>query len=72
MSELSTVSEDRIVRAKDIGDVTGLSEDTVRRLELVGQFPARLRLSPGTTGYRLSEVMEWMKSRRQVILSNKS
>ncbi len=65
MAEQTSAFNDRIVRPKDLKLVTGLSKSTIRRLELAGEFPVKLRISPGATGYLLSEILEWIESRRQ-------
>lgn len=54
---------DRIVRIKEVLVLTGLSRTTLWRLEKKGQFPARLPLSPGSVGWRMHEVEEWVNNR---------
>jgi prophage regulatory protein len=55
------VEADRIVRCGEVGWLTGLGRTTIWRREREGKFPARVRLSAGAVGYRLSEVMAWLE-----------
>ena len=70
MVEIHTASEDgargpdRFVRKPECRQITGLSDTTCWRLERVGQFPKRQRISPNTVAWRLSELLAWMKSRQ--------
>jgi predicted DNA-binding transcriptional regulator AlpA len=54
---------DRIVREPEATTITGLSR--VRRYELAkdGLFPRKFKLSERASGYKLSELMEWLESR---------
>ena len=56
---------DIILRKPDIEHVTGLTERQVRRLEEMGQFPRRVKLSLGgrAIGWRASEVQTWIETR---------
>ncbi|MDA3969740.1 MAG: AlpA family transcriptional regulator [Desulfobulbaceae bacterium] len=54
---------ERIVRAKELHELTGLSRTTIWRMERKGEFPSRVPLSGNSVGWRYSEVMEWMKLR---------
>lgn len=53
----------KIVRTPEVIRLTGLSRVTLWRLERVGQFPRRLRLSPNSVGWREDEVFNWIESR---------
>lgn len=55
---------DRILRAKEVQDMTGLSRTTVWRLERKGQFPARVILGANSIGWRFLEVNEWILNRK--------
>ncbi len=46
---------------RDIG-ITYCAEH-IRRLELSGLFPQRVRLGPGRVAWRLSEIEDWLDSR---------
>lgn len=54
---------ERIVRAKELHELTGLSRTTIWRMEHKGEFPPRVPLSGNIVGWRYSEIMEWMKLR---------
>ena len=54
---------DRFLREKQCRDITGLSRTTRWRLERVGLFPKRYRISPGAVAWRESQVTEWLNSR---------
>jgi prophage regulatory protein len=58
--------KNRILRRSDVVTETGLSSSTIRRLELAGKFPPRLKLSAQAVGWREAEVREWIANRQQV------
>jgi len=55
---------ERIVRKPEAKLITGLSESTMRRMELAGTFPRRRVLSANSVGYCISELTEWVSSRK--------
>lgn len=57
------VVPDRIVRECECKKRTGLSRTTRWRLERVGKFPRRRRLSEGCTGWLESEIAAWIATR---------
>lgn len=54
---------ERIIRTRELQELTGLSRTTIWRLERKGEFPQRVSLCAGSIGWRYSEVMEWLGSR---------
>lgn len=62
-SPANSQSPDRIVRAQEVQNLTGLSRTTLWRLERRGDFPARVTLSSSNVGWRLSEIQRWIQSR---------
>ncbi|WP_042150489.1 MULTISPECIES: AlpA family transcriptional regulator [unclassified Pseudoalteromonas] len=52
---------DKIIRSKEVQELTGLSRTTIWRLERTGKFPARVALTAGSIGWRLTEIQEWIK-----------
>jgi len=54
----------RIIKKPAVREITSLSDSTVRRLELDGQFPKRVRLSKSAVGWIESEVMAWVEARK--------
>ena len=61
MVELET--RDRFLREAEVALVTSLSRAQRWRLELRGDFPARIRLGGRTVVWSAREIEEWMKSR---------
>ena len=57
---------ERILRAREVSDLTGLSPTTIWRLEKSGDFPARRRLAANSIGYLASEILAWIESRNPV------
>jgi predicted DNA-binding transcriptional regulator AlpA len=55
---------DRILRSKEVQDMTGLSRTTLWRLERKGEFPARVTLGQNSIGWRFNEVNEWISNRQ--------
>ncbi len=54
---------DRIIRAKEVAKITGLSRTTIWRMEKAGTFPARVSLGGNSVGWKHSEIQEWLRSR---------
>lgn len=54
---------DKIIRTKEVQELTGLSRTSIWRMERNEEFPARVQLSAGSVGWRLSEVEHWINSR---------
>jgi len=48
-----------VVRKPDIPAVTGISLETVKRLEREGRFPRRRQLSDGSVGWLMAEIEAW-------------
>ena len=55
---------DRILRTKEVQDITGLSRTTIWRMERKGDFPARVMLGENSIGWRYVEVDAWIKNRK--------
>jgi predicted DNA-binding transcriptional regulator AlpA len=54
---------DRFMREAEVHAMTSLSRAQRWRLELKGQFPARIRLGGRTVVWSAREIGEWMQSR---------
>lgn len=54
---------ERILKAREIHTMTGLSRTTIWRLENKGEFPRRVSLGGNRVGWRLSEIKNWMDTR---------
>ena len=61
---LPTRDKSNIARPIDLPSITGLSKTTCWRLERVGDFPRRIKLSAGAVGYKTSELLAWLESRQ--------
>jgi len=59
----TTITEDRVIRKPETRKITGMSDSTIRRLEIEGRFPKRLRLGGSACGWLLSEVNAWLQER---------
>jgi prophage regulatory protein len=54
---------DRFLREAEVAAMTSLSRAQRWRLELRGEFPARIRLGGRTVVWSAREIQEWMQSR---------
>lgn len=57
--------EERYIRKADVTTMVGLSANTIARMENAGTFPGRFRLGKNSVAWKLSELTEWMESRRR-------
>jgi prophage regulatory protein len=55
-----------VIRRKELCIITGLSMTTLWRQEREGYFPARIRLTNHSVGWRRSEVETWLATRPTV------
>jgi len=66
-NNLLTQSEtDRLIRAKELRQITGISPTSRWRYERAGTFPQRVRISSGAVAWKLSEVLQWMDGLQKV------
>ncbi len=54
---------EKILRLPEVQATTGLSRSNIYGLIAKGEFPKQLRLSPRTSGWRLSDVEAWIQSK---------
>lgn len=57
------MTEDRIVREAERRSITGLCRTSAYVLERKGEFPQRVVLTGNSCGWRLSELLEWVRTR---------
>ncbi|SFO27109.1 transcriptional regulator, AlpA family [Roseovarius lutimaris] len=57
---------DRILRRKDVEQLTGLSRSTIYRHVNAGTFPAPVKLTERLIGWRASAISGWMDSRAEL------
>jgi prophage regulatory protein len=55
---------DRFLRRAEVLRIKGGSDATLKRHEAAGLFPARYEIGPNSVGWRESEVMAWVESRK--------
>ena len=53
---------DRLMRRRDVEEITGLSRSSIYRKMEEGTFPRSVRVTPGSVRWRRSEIMDWMES----------
>ena len=53
----------RVVSEPTAAGILGISPDTLRRLSQRGQGPRRIKISERRIGYRLADVLAWLKQR---------
>jgi len=58
-----SITNDRIIRAKEVVDMTGLSRTTIWRMERYKSFPARVSLGKNSVGWKLSDIQNWLNTR---------
>ena len=57
---------ERVLRQQEVCKITGLSKASIRRLELAGNFPGRIKLGTGTwcpVGWHSTAVYAWLDQR---------
>lgn len=58
----------RILRAREVVTRTGLSRQTIWRLERAGEFPARVEVMKNRVGWQEEEIDTWIAARPRVRL----
>ncbi|MCK4414548.1 MAG: AlpA family phage regulatory protein [Candidatus Eisenbacteria sp.] len=53
-----------ILRRKETCRFVGLSDSTIRRLEIRGKFPRRVKLTERLIGWRRCDLEAWVQARR--------
>ena len=56
----------QLIRIRRVQQKTELSRSSIRRLERLGQFPPRRRLSAGVVAWVEEEIDEWIAGRPPV------
>ena len=55
-----------LLRLPDVQKLTGLSRSSIYRLEALGEFPKRVRLSERAVAWREEDLVKWNETRPQV------
>jgi prophage regulatory protein len=63
-AEGASEMQKRFIRKPAVKEITGLSPSTVRRLEMAGEFPKRVKLSKAAVGWLESDVLAWVEARK--------
>ncbi len=53
---------DRLMRRRDVEEITGLSRSSIYRKMDDGTFPRSVRVTSGSVRWRRSDIMDWMES----------
>jgi prophage regulatory protein len=56
----------KMLRERDVKQLTGLSRVTRWRLETRGEFPRKIKLSLRCVGWNEAEVLQWLQQRMEV------
>lgn len=51
-----------LLKTKEVIEVTGLSKATIRRMEMRGEFPRRMMLSPMRVAWKKEDIDRWIKN----------
>jgi len=54
--------DQRFISRKDVVDITGLSESTIRRLQKKNMFPKSYKISSRRIAWLQSDIEEWMSN----------
>ena len=52
----------KLIRIKELEEITGLSRTTIWRLEKNGKFPKKVKISSRLIGWRSSDIENWIKN----------
>jgi len=55
----------KIIRRRQVREITGLADRTIDRRESLGDFPRRVRLGQNAIGWFSDEVEEWVEARER-------
>lgn len=58
---------DRIVRMRELVSMLGISRSLIYRLISLNQFPAQVKLSERTVGWRLSTIEKWIEAKESSV-----
>ena len=61
-----TTTSLRILRAKEVDHLTGTHETQRYRLEAIGRFPRRVKITDKSVGWIEGEILAWIKGRMAV------
>ena len=54
---------DRLLRRRQVEEITGLSRSSIYRLMRNGDFPSPVRVGPSAVRWKASDISAWLESR---------
>ena len=54
---------DRLLRRRQVEEITGLSRSSIYRLMQDGEFPRPVKVGPAAVRWRASDITVWLESR---------
>ena len=60
--EVATM-QDRLLRIRQVEEITGLSRSSIYRLMQDGEFPRPVKVGPAAVRWRVSAITAWLESR---------
>ena len=54
---------DRLLRRRQVEEITGLSRSSIYRLMQDGEFPRPVKVGPAAVRWRASDITAWLESR---------
>ena len=54
---------DRLLRRRQVEEITGMSRSSIYRLMQDGEFPRPVRIGPSAVRWRASDITAWVESR---------
>ena len=54
---------DRLLRRRQVEEITGMSRSSIYRLMQDGEFPRPVRIGPAAVRWRVSDLSAWLESR---------
>ncbi|MEI7253899.1 AlpA family phage regulatory protein [Dickeya dadantii] len=64
---ISTSTNERIIRENECRQLTGICRTTRYMMEKEGKFPPRRKIGGRAVGWMLSEILEWQRKQPKVI-----
>ncbi len=55
--------KERLLRRRNVEEITGLSRSSIYRLMQEGEFPRPVRVGPTAVRWRESDITAWLESR---------
>ena len=54
---------DRLLRRRQVEEITGMGRSSIYRLMQEGEFPRPVRIGPAAVRWKASDIAAWMESR---------